>query len=281
MKEHPSIPRIADAPDRLFEEGHLWLLEKVDGALLRFQLQPSGLVRFADRTRVYEDPDSVPLPYQHAVRHIREHLNRTALRDAVSDVQDVVFFGEATHQQTIDYEWERLPPFLGIDVWSASAGAFRPPDAAEQIFERLGLQAVNAFERELRARDFDPDSYAIPQSAWYDGPAKGVVIRNKRGERAKLRHSDGSGSARAARAELSPADLAAEYATQHQLQKIEAQLRQNDQPVTVEALLERTLEAMARREHARLDADGETVDIGAIRSALAPKIQAALDGTEH
>lgn len=34
MKKFPSIPRVANAPDRLFEDGHLWLLEKVDGAYL-------------------------------------------------------------------------------------------------------------------------------------------------------------------------------------------------------------------------------------------------------
>lgn len=281
MKAHPSIPRVADAPDRLFEGGHLWLLEKIDGALLRFQLQPSGLVRFADRTRVYEDPDAVPLPYQHAVGHIREHLDRAALREAVPDVQDVVFFGEATHQQTIDYEWDRLPSFLGVDVWSARTEAFRPPDAAEQIFEQLGLQAVNAFERELRARDFDPDSYAIPQSAWYDGPAEGVVIRNKRGERAKLRHPGSGASDSKVKAELLPVDLAAEYATQQRLKKIKAQLQRNNRPVTVETLLGRTLETVARREHARLYADGETVDVGAIRSVLVPEIQELLEGTER
>ena len=38
MKKFPSIPRVANAPDGLLEEGHLWLLEKLDGANFRFQL---------------------------------------------------------------------------------------------------------------------------------------------------------------------------------------------------------------------------------------------------
>jgi len=28
----------------------------------------------------------------------------------------VIFFGVATHYQGTDYDWDRLPPFLGTDV---------------------------------------------------------------------------------------------------------------------------------------------------------------------
>lgn len=37
MKQFPSIPRVANAPHGIFEGGHLWILEKVDGANFRFQ----------------------------------------------------------------------------------------------------------------------------------------------------------------------------------------------------------------------------------------------------
>jgi len=174
MKSYPTIPRVANAPEELFE-GHLWLLEKVDGAQLRFQLQGSGLIRFGTRERVFDDPTELPLAYQHAVRHVRERLDRDALRQAVDDVTGVTFFGVSTHRHTVEYDWERLPPFLGIDVHTSEQ--FLPPDRAEGIFERLGLEPVNAVEREVRGRDFDPNSYEIPPSAWYDGPAAGVVIR--------------------------------------------------------------------------------------------------------
>lgn len=280
MKPFPPVPDVDDAPDRLFD-GHLWLLEKIDGAPLRFRLQSSGLVRFGDRTQVYDDPDAVPEPYRHAVRHVRENLNREALRTAVDDVEAVVFFGEATHKQRIEYDWERIPSFLGFDVWSASESAFRPPDAVEQIFERLGLQPVNAFERELRAQDFDPGAYSIPQSAWYDGPAEGVVVRNKRGDRAKRLHPEFRETDRSVPSDTSPAELAAEYATQRRLERLANEFERSDRPVTVEALLERTLEAIVRQEHDRLYRGSDAVDVGAIRSAIVPAIQEFLDGSER
>ncbi|MFC6614136.1 RNA ligase family protein [Halopenitus salinus] len=284
MKEYPSIPRAEDAPDRLLEGGHLWLLEKIDGGHLRMQLRESGLIRFGDRNRVYEDAEEIPVEYRHAVRHVRENLDREALRAAVDDVEDVVLFGEATYRNAIDYEWDRIPPFLGFDVWSDEAGAFRPPDAVESIFEALGLDPVNAIEREVRARDFDPGSYAIPKSEWYDGPAAGVVIRNKSGDRAAMVHpkleaidaseaSEGSettGTSNAAgeaettgetetsgestpsrgssdgSPEERPDEVIGRYVSDDRLERTATRIAERGEPVTVEALTERVLERVLR-----------------------------------
>ena len=275
MKEYPTIPSVDAAPDELFAEGHLWILEKVVGGHLRFRLQESGLVRFGDRTRVYDDPDAVPEPYQHAVRHVREHLDRDALRNAVDDVAEVVFFGVATHHDGIDYDWEHLPSFLGVDVWSAGAEAFRPVDAVEGIFEGIGLEPVNVFERERRARDFDPGSYTIPQSAWYDGPAAGVVIRDKRGRRAKLVHPESGDAEGATPVGDSAEELAARYATRERLERLATRLEDDGRPVTVETLYERVLEDVLRETHGRLGHDD--LETSEFRSEVGARTRAFLD----
>lgn len=269
MKQFPSIPHVENAPDGLFEAGHLWLLEKVDGAPLRFQLQSSGLVRFGDRHRVYDDPADVPVPYQHAVGHVQEQLDRTALRAAVDDVEEIVFFGEAMHQQTIDYDWDRTPSVLGFDIWSASENAFRPPDAVEQIFDQLGLHSVNTFDRERPATHFDPDSYTIPDSAWYDGPAEGVVISNKRGQRATLDHPNVRGVDETAPVDIDVEELAAEYATERRFEELTAKLDDRGDPVTVETLLEHTIEDLVREQRRRLFDGSNPVDMSDLRTAVA------------
>ncbi|WP_232745062.1 hypothetical protein [Halorubrum aethiopicum] len=86
----------------------------------------------------------------------------------------------ATHRRAIEYDWERLPSFLGHDVWSETAGSFRPPDAAEAIFERLGLDPVNAVERERRARDFDPESYRFRRRRGTTGPQRASSFGTRR-----------------------------------------------------------------------------------------------------
>lgn len=273
MKAYPSIPRVENAPEELLESGHLWLTEKIDGANLRIQLRESGLIRVGDRDRVYDDPEAIPEPYRHAVRHVRERLDREALRAAVDDVESVVLFGEATHHHTIEYDWDRMPSFLGFDVWSEATGSFQPPDAAEQIFERLDLTPVNAVERELNTRDFDPDSYTIPESAWYDGPAAGVVIRNKSGGRAKLLHPDIRKREPPALFEASGEALADTLATDSRFEKIAAKLRTHSEVVSFETLYERTLEDIVRGEHRRLFHDDSSVDLSEFRSVLAERTQ--------
>jgi ATP-dependent RNA circularization protein (DNA/RNA ligase family) len=281
MKQFPSIPRVANAPDGLFDSGHLWLLEKVDGANFRFQLRQSGQLRFGDRSRVYETPDDVPDPYQHAVRHVRTELNRNALREAVDDVESVVFFGEAMHQHAIDYDWERTPSVLGFDVWSATDERFLQPDTVEQIFEQLGLRPVNVFERERNARDFDPESYAIPQSAWYDGPAEGVVVRNKQGQRAKLLHPDFREVDDTVPVEGSATELAEKYATQRRFEKLAAKFEDREQTVTFQPLYEQVLEDIVREEHKQLYHGEQSVDTSEFRSEVAARTRAFLDEYER
>ena len=267
MKEYPSLPRAADAPDRLFAEGHLWVLEKIDGAHLRFQLQEAGFLRFGDRATVYDDPGAVPAPYRPAVRHVRERLDREALRRAVDDVERVVLFGESTHHHAIAYDWDRIPPFLGFDVWDGES--FLTADAVERVFERLGLQPVNAIEREVRARDFDPDSYTVPASKWYDGPAEGVVVRNKRGDRAKIHHPRFREVDDTVPVDAPAEELASRYATPRRFEKLATKLEVHEEPVTVDRLYERAIEDTAREHHKQLYHADDPVDMSAFRSAVA------------
>ncbi|PSP83987.1 hypothetical protein BRC83_06215 [Halobacteriales archaeon QS_1_68_17] len=276
MKTYPSIPRVENAPPELFASGHLWIQEKIDGANFRFQLRESGVVRFGGRNRTF-DPDDVPTPYRHAVRHVRERLDRSALRAAVDDVESVVFFGEATHRHAVDYDWDRLPSVLGFDVWDGAAGQFLPPDAVEGVFERLGLEPVNAVEKEVRATDFDPESYEIPASAWYDGPAEGVVVRDKTGHRAKLHHPTFREVDETVPVDGTPAELARRYVTDRRLEKLAAKLERGGRPVTVDALFERALADVVREEHKQLFHGDSAVDMRAFRSAVAARTREFLD----
>ncbi|MEF8808279.1 RNA ligase family protein [Natronomonas sp.] len=274
MKNAPPTPPIDEAPDSLTERGHLWLLEYIDGAPLRFQVRESGLIRFGDDDRVFH-PEEIPVQYHHAVRYVREHLDRDALRRAVDDVEDYVFFGTATYRQNIDYDWARLPSFVGTDVWSGDDGRYLTFDTVENALDRLGLDAVNAFERELPARDFDPDSYTIPESAWYDGPAAGVVVRNKRGQRGQILSAD-TESADAGAIDRTADEIAAESATEERFATVEQRLHRRNEAVTVDQLAERVFEAILREQYQPLVRGPESVALDDLRAAVATRARAYL-----
>ncbi len=277
MQEYPPIPTVGDEAAPEFA-GHLWLLEAVEGSLLRFQLRTSGAIRFGGQQHVYHDDDAIPRQCRRAVRHVRERLNRAALRRAVDDASSLTFVGWATHRERIDYDWGRLPPFLGIDVFDADADAFRPPDDAEAIFDRLGLDPSNAVERERHSRDFDPDSYRIPASAWYDGSAAGVLIRDKRDGRALLKNSEIPTPPENPIESENADSLAAAVATDRRFERVATRLRERGQAPTVDALRDRLLEDVYREEHGRLFGGERAIDESALRTAVARRAQRFLGG---
>ena len=320
MRRFPPLPDLddPDAPDGVLE-GHLWLLELIDGTGLRFRMDESGLLRFGGPEAVYDDLDAVPIAVRPAVRHVRDRFDREALRRAVADPAGVTFFGVATHRRGTDYDWDRIPPFLGTDVWRGADGeaeengeseengegeengAFRPPDAAAAIFDGVGLDPVNAVAREVNARDFDPEGYVVPASAWRDGPAAGVVVRNKRGGRGKILREtsdgtsgDGAGGEGAGgggasddgaegdryAAPPAPDELAAAHAGRERFDRVVAALERRGEPATVDRLADRTVEAVARETPLRFGG-AETasvgVDIARFRASVVERARAFLD----
>lgn len=262
----PSLPGTGSVDRTLFEEGHLWLLEYVAGEPFRFQLQPSGLIRFGDGSRTYQDPDSVPRRYGHAVSHIQHHLNRDALRDALTDPTDITFFGIATQRDSREYRWHELPSFLGMEVWSASRESCYPPDVAHQIFEAINLDPLPPVEQEVHPRDFDVDAYEVPTSYWSDAPAAGVVIWNKGGGRALLR-SNQSG-----RRPTLPdsAELLVDEITQPVWREsVVSDLRERGQAVTVDALIEEFMRIAWRVYHPALTDSQDSINQHAVRDVLA------------
>lgn len=277
VKSYPSVPALGDSPDRL--DGHLWIQELLVGGHLRFAMQPSGVLQFGDRDRTFDDGD-VPLAYRHAVGHVRETLDREALRAAVDDPSSVTFFAEAMHHRSVDYEWHRTPRVLGFDVYDDSARQFLPPDAVEKAFERLGFPAVNTFQKEVRAADFQPDPGSIPASAWRDGPAAGVVLRTKTGERAKLPNPDVETEADPEPLSGTPEDLAARYATDERFRRIAADVDERAGAVTFDALFEGTFESILRAVHDRLTHGQTDVETSEFRSAVAARTRKWLSDRE-
>jgi len=296
MRSFPPLPDVRDpqaAEDLL--AGHLWLLELIDGTGLRFRMDASGLLRFGDPETTCADPEAVPVALRPAIREVRERFDREALRDAVDDPEGVVFFGAATHHRGTDYDWDRLPPFLGTDVWIGSregpetgpdagpeTGSFRPPDAAAAIFEGVGLDPINAVEREVNARDFDPKGYAIPASTWRDGSAAGVVVRNKRGGRGKILAEGAATDAGEGVPELDdPKGIAAACATDDRFERVVEDLDRRSEGATVDAVADRVVESIARETPVRFGDGSGSADRSRVRAAVMERAGAVLDGGER
>lgn len=272
VEDVPSLPAVDDAA-AILDGGHLWLLELVEGLPVRFSVAESGLCTFGDAERVF---DEVPLAYRAAARHVREHLDRDALRAAAADLPGFTFVGVATVHRRVDYDWDRLPPFVGTEIHSSSREGFLPPDAVERAYAGIDLSPVNALRKEVRAADFHPGSYAFPDSAWYDGPVAGVMLRNKTGNRAKLVNHSLTAPRDGIDLDRDPATLGRDWTTAARVERVVEDLADRGRPADPEEIGERVLERLYREEYRTIANAARPVDTDAFRSAVGERVRSVL-----
>lgn len=277
MQPIPDTPTLDGETDLT---GHLWIQELPTGGQFRFQIADSGLLTFGTTHRTFDSVETVPLPVRRAAETVRDSLDRAALRAATDTPEQVTFFGVATRNEGIDYDWTALPPFVGVDIYSEGKGLLTP-DSATTIFDRLGLATLPAVEKEVAAAHTDLGEYeddrGFPQSAWRDGPAAGVLIRDKSDGRAHAWRARGEdmNSMAETRAEIETgAELAAKYATEERIDRTTDALRERDRSPTVDAIRDRLVADVAREAYCSLFDDDElVVSPREFRSAVAEHVQ--------
>ncbi|MFC6758071.1 hypothetical protein ACFQER_17340 [Halomicroarcula sp. GCM10025894] len=137
MKQCPETSTLADTGEF---SGHVWVQELPTGGQFRFTVAPSGFVTFATPDGSFDAAAAVPVAFRRAAHKIEAQLDRDALQAATDAPDEITFCGIATRNEGIDYDWEAVPAFVGVDVWSGRSGTFLSPDAATGVFDRLGCQ---------------------------------------------------------------------------------------------------------------------------------------------
>lgn len=274
MKQCPETPVLDGAVEL---SGHVWIQELPTGGEFRFQVAASGLVTFATGTRTVDTAVSVPLPFRRAAAMIDECLDREALRAATETPEDVTFCGIATRYEGVEYDWRALPAFVGTDIWSDQKGRFLPPDAATRAFQRLGLPTLPALEKERPAAHADfarfEDEAGFPESAWRDGTAVGVLIRDKSSGRAAAWRSNRN-ETRGTPEQRSATELAGVYATTERIERTVATLEKSGHSLTVDTIRDRLVADVARETYGDLFPNGEFVaSLPAFQSAIAERVQ--------
>ena len=275
MKQCPERRALDDAEF----SGHVWVQELPTGAEFRFNVAASGLVTFATARQSSDTAADVPPQFRLAADRINQRLDREALEAATDDPSDVTFCGIATRNEGIEFDWQQVPAFVGVDVWSGRQDRFLPPDSATSVYERLGLPTLPAIDKEVAAAHADftqyTDESAFPQSAWRDGHAAGVLIRDKSGERATAWCDELD--TQPALDSRPAAELATEYATADRIERVAATLRTEEHPVTVDTVRDRLVSEVARESYMGLFSDGEFVaSLSAFQSAVAERVQQGL-----
>jgi hypothetical protein len=270
----PETPALVDTDTFT---GHVWVQELPTAGQFRFQVADSGLITFATPDQTYDAASAVPLQFRLAADAIRERLDRQALSAATETPERITFAGLAPRYEGIDYEWPSVPGFVGVDVWSDEADGWLSPDTATTVYDRLALPTLPVVGKELPVSHTDLDQYtsatAFPGSNWRDGPAAGLLFRDKTGTRAQTWHSTVTESDPEIHAE-GVDELVTRYAPADHIDRISETVTDGPAEPPVDVIRDRLLAKVARRAAANLYRDGDlVVSRRALESAIAERIQ--------
>lgn len=206
MKRFPKLSHIDDPDIELLvnDEDTIYVLEKVDGANFRWTHFEDEQLLFGSR-KVEFKKNGEPQPFdetnkqfRHVITYLQSTVDFDELQAITSEYGDLVFYGEAMHKHTIDYEsWDgkapdiesEMPNYIGFDVWNEETEEWLSHSEVQEIHSRIGLETVPILTK-TTVKELTEDDISIPQSEYRTpnpdaedefnqlGLAEGVVVKN-------------------------------------------------------------------------------------------------------
>ncbi len=170
-------------------EDEIVIQEKVDGANFRFFITKEGNVIFGSRSQeLGEDKDhKYEKNFQRCIKFIFEKIEDLKKDGGkLDEIHNFIFYGECMVKHTMNYDWEKIPPFLGFDVYDASPNrpnCYLHYKEAENLFKSMGLEFVPII-KECKAKDIKKvDDDFVPESKYAsisseDKQCEGIVFKN-------------------------------------------------------------------------------------------------------
>jgi len=166
-------------------EDDIYIEEKIDGGNFRFMLK-DGRIIFGSRTQSIGDSTrEIGGNWKRCVEYIKEKLPTKDLEKLKPESSSFVFYGECCIKHTFDYDWEKIPPYLGFDILDLNTDKFLGYEEKLNIFTELGLHMVPLIKI-VKAKDIIKlDDSIVPKSV-YSSPssppehqqAEGIVFKN-------------------------------------------------------------------------------------------------------
>lgn len=185
MIQYPKI-KLLGSPDNkgiLHIGDKLCIQEKIDGANFRFMVK-KGVIYFGSHKRELGN-EEISMENAKQFKSCMDYISKTINRKELEKFEGShIFFGESCSKHTVNYKWDKMPLYLGFDVYDMESKRFLPVHEAKYIFEKLGLTFVPIKKVGIYTKD--SDIYKLMhQEQWSsvyaeDGQAEGIVIKNVR-----------------------------------------------------------------------------------------------------
>ncbi len=165
-------------------EDEIVIQEKVDGANFRFFITKEGNVIFGSRSQeLGEDKEhKYEKTFQRCIKFIKEKWGKVI--DIAPDLSHLIFYGECIVKHTMDYDWEKIPPYLGFDIYDIKAEKYLNYEDVKRIFStNLNIEMVPLIKLCKAKEITDVNDDFVPKSKYAsisskDQQAEGIVFKN-------------------------------------------------------------------------------------------------------
>ncbi len=177
FKKYPKIKQLGhEENEELLKdpEDEIVIEEKIDGANFRFMIKDKKII-FGSRTQQLEDDSGGN--WKRCIEFIKEKFEKTERQF----LEGYIYYGECITKHTMDYDWEKILPFLGFDIYDLETNKFI--EEKDVAFAKMGLPNIPQIKvvqakdiKSLTDDDVPISKYASPSSK--DQKAEGIVLKN-------------------------------------------------------------------------------------------------------
>ncbi len=182
FKKYPKIRALGHEENKdIFRDSEdmITIQEKIDGGNFRFYVHEDGYLIVGSRTQELEDnPENKNIKnFRRCIEYIKEAYANKPHRFLTGNI----YYGECCIKHTLSYDWDKIPPFLGFDVYDIKENQFR--SNAKSIFNSLKLDYVPevGYLKAKEVKSYCDKDIPISVYAPKSNPqqqAEGVVFKN-------------------------------------------------------------------------------------------------------
>jgi len=171
-----------ETKDLLSDESMMIVIqEKCDGSNFRYMFKDGNII-FGSRTQSLTSSTGEEVNVNKSFRRCLDHVKKTIPKAKLKEYEGLIFFGENMVKHSMDYDWDKIPPFLGFDILRIDSGNMLPFDESKRIFKDLGLDFVPIIDVKPADQITEINEKLIPVSFYAprgnpSQKAEGIVLK--------------------------------------------------------------------------------------------------------
>lgn len=161
-------------------EDEIFIQEKIDGANFRFMVKNNKII-FGSRTQQLTSDEGDDINVSKNFRRCVEHIRTSFIPSSI--YEGFIYYGECNVKHTINYDWEKIPPFLGFDILDIVSDKYISPVTVSFLYNNMNLTTVPLISKTTAGEIKEVNDAMVPISVYAspsnkDMKAEGIVFKN-------------------------------------------------------------------------------------------------------